>query len=296
MPLYMLLFIAIIALIIIFSLYKFISDYEIKVKKEKLLINLGSNFFIEELKRIIYENKYNLLEERRRLKEIDAYGNEDLKKWIGDPPLDENQIRKNILEGSSKFKEGIPYFWLKVIVKNFNGIEIFFEKWNCYRSKNPFIIDEIIGEKRELFRNDWYLFIASLIEKSCLRILKESEPIIDEKNKKGINFENLCSRKLKSKGWRIDNTPVSGDQGVDLIASIENLRLCIQCKDHQKPIGNKAVQEVYAGKNYWHGTHAILVSRSGFTKSAYKLARSNNVILINEFEIENIENIVYERT
>ena len=88
-------------------------------------------------------------------------------------------------------------------------------------------------------------------------------------------------------------TPVSGDQGVDLIASIDDLRLCIQCKDHLKAIGNKAVQEVYAGKKYWSGTHAILISRSGFTKSAQKLALTNNVILINEFEIENINNIIY---
>ena len=32
---------------------------------------------------LIEENKYNLLEERIRLINIDAYGNEDLKKWIG---------------------------------------------------------------------------------------------------------------------------------------------------------------------------------------------------------------------
>ena len=88
-------------------------------------------------------------------------------------------------------------------------------------------------------------------------------------------------------------TPVSGDQGVDLIASIDDLRLCIQCKDHKNAIGNKAVQEIYAGKEYWSGTHAVLISRSGFTKSAQQLANSNNVILINEFEIENIKNIIY---
>jgi len=53
------------------------------------------------------------------------------------------------------------------------------------------------------------------------------------------------------------------------------------------------VQEVYAGKKYWSGTHAILISRSGFTKSARKLALSNKVILISEIEIENIKNIIY---
>ena len=98
---------------------------------------------------------------------------------------------------------------------------------------------------------------------------------------------------MLSQGWQVKKTPVSGDQGVDLIASIDDIRLCIQCKDHKKPIGNKAVQEVYAGMKYWLGTHAILISRSGFTKSAQKLALSSKVILISEFEIENIKNKIY---
>ena len=99
--------------IITFILYRLIIEYIKKRKKEKLLINLGSNFFIDEINKIIEENKYSLLEERRRLKEIDPYGNENLDKWFGNPPLNENEIQKNILEESTKFKEGIPYFWIK---------------------------------------------------------------------------------------------------------------------------------------------------------------------------------------
>ena len=279
--------------IISFILYRLIIEYIKKRKKEKLLINLGSNFFIDEINRIIEENKYNLLEERRRLKEIDPYGNENLDKWFGNPPLNENLIHKNILEGSTKFKEGIPYFWLNVIIKNFEGIELFFKKWNYYKLKNPLIEDEILGIKRKLNSNDWYLFIASLIEKSCLKLSNEIQVNSYSKHKKGIKFENLCFQKLRSQGWKVKQTPVSGDQGVDLIASIDDVRLCIQCKDHQKPVGNKAVQEVFAGKKYWLGTHAILISRSGFTKSAQNLASSNKVILINEIEIMDIKNIIY---
>ena len=279
--------------IISFILYWLIIEYIKKIKKEKLLINLGSNFFIYKINRIIEENKYNLLEERRRLKEIDAYGNENLDKWFGNPPINDNLIHKNILEGSTKFKEGIPYFWIKVIVRDFEGVELFFEKWNYYKIKNPLIKDEILGLERKLNSDDWYLFIASLIEKSCHKLSNENQFNSNINYKKGLKFENLCFQKFRSQGWEVKQTPFSGDQGVDLIASIDDLRLCIQCKDHQKAIGNKAVQEVYAGKKYWSGTHAILISRSGFTKSAQKLAFSSNVILMNEFEIENINNIIY---
>ena len=279
--------------ILFFIFYWLIIEYIKKRKKEKLIINLGSNFFINEINRIIEDNKYNLLEERIRLKEIDPYGNENLDKWFGNPPTNENSIQKNILEGTNKFKEGIPYFWLKVIIRNFESIDLFFEKWNYYKLKNPLIEDEILGINRKLNSNDWYLFIASLVEKSCDKLSKEIQVNPNINHKKGLKFENLCFQKLRAQGWEVKQTSVSGDQGVDLIASMNDLRLCIQCKDHQKAIGNKAVQEVYAGKKYWLGTHAILISRSGFTKSAQKLAASSGVILINEFEIENIKNIIY---
>ncbi len=279
--------------ILSFIVYRLIIEYIKKRKKERLLINLGSNFFINEINRIIEENKYNLLEERRRLKEIDPYGNENLDKWFGNPPINQSLIHKNILEGSNKFKDGIPYFWLKVIIRNFESVELFFEKWNYYKLKNPLIEDEILGIHRKLNDEDWYIFIASLVEKSCFKLSNEVQIYSNINYKKGLKFENLCFQKLRSQGWKVKETPISGDQGVDLIASIDDLRLCIQCKDHQKAIGNKAVQEVYAGKKYWSGTHAVLISRSGFTKSAQKLALSSNVILISEYEIENIKNIIY---
>ena len=63
-------------------------------------------------------------------------------------------------------------------------------------------------------------------------------------------------------------------------------------QDHIKSVGNRAVQEIAAGKIYWKGTHAILISNSGFTKSAIKLARANRVILISDKELVNIEEYV----
>ena len=126
-------FFFILIIFIIFLIFVILRDYQIKKEKFKLNNALNSNFFIQTINNLIEENKYNLLEERIRLREIDAYGNEDYKKWIGNPPLDEKAIEKNILNGSKRFKEGIPYFWEKVILKKFGGIELFFEKWRSDR-------------------------------------------------------------------------------------------------------------------------------------------------------------------
>ncbi len=285
--------IIILASFISLIVFTFIRSYLLKKRKDKLNNSLKANYFLETLNNLILENKYNLLEERIRLKETDAYGNEDLKKWIGNPPLEKRLIEEDINNGSKSFKEGIPYFWEKVILKKFSGQDSFFEKWKSYRNINPIINDEIIGTSRKLENEDWFIFIASQIEKSCLNILENNSLKINNKNyKKGIIFEKLCMEILKENGWRVKETPNTGDQGVDLIASIENLRICIQCKDHKKAVGNSAVQEISAGKLYWNGTHAVLVSKSGFTKSAQKLARANKVKLLNNYELKNLEKII----
>ena len=286
---YIIILVALIFLILI-TIFR---NYFLKKKRYKLNNALNANYFLETLNKLIEENKYNLLEERIRLKDIDAYGNEDLKKWIGNPPLDEISIEKSINNGSKRFKEGIPYFWEKVILKKFSGQECFFEKWKSYRKINPIINDEIIGSNRVLENEDWFIFVASQIEKTCLNLIENKTIKNNNQNyKKGIIFENNCMEILKNNGWNVKETPNTGDQGVDLIASIDNLRICIQCKNHKKPVGNNAVQEISAGKLYWKGTHAVLVSKSGFTKSAQKLAKANKVKLLNDFELKDLENLL----
>jgi len=281
----------IISLLLIILTTIFISYNKIN-KKRKLQLFLESNLFIEEIKKTIERNKFNLLEERKRLKSIDAYGNEDLKRWFGKPPINKKEIKFDLSHNGYGFKEGIPYFWFREILKSFETIDIYFSKWEHYIRINPIIWDEILAKDRKLKVEDWYLFIASMVEKSCINLIDEYKYENNLNNQKGIAFENYCMKILISKGWRVEETPKSGDQGIDLIASIEKYRLCIQCKDHKKPIGNKAVQEVSAGKKYWNGTHAILVSQSGYTKSAYKLAAANNVLLISTLELNNIDSLI----
>jgi len=283
----------ILIIFIIFIIFIILRDYQIKKKRIKLNNALNANFFIKTINNLIDENKFNLLEERIRLREIDAYGNEDYKNWIGNPPLDEKAVEKNIFNGSKRFKEGIPYFWEKVILKKFGSIELFFVKWRSYCEENPTIDDEIIGSIRNLKNEDWFVFIASQIEQSCLKLIEnDHSKIINQSYKKGIRFENHCMKILKQRGWEVKETPKTGDQGVDLIASINDLRICIQCKDHEKAIGNRAVQEVSAGKLFWKGTHALIVSKSGFTKSAQQLAKSNKVKLINEYQLKDLEKLI----
>ena len=100
----------ILVVVVILILITLFRNYLLRKRRSKLNDALKANSFLETLNKLIEDNKYNLLQERIRLKDIDAYGNEDLKKWIGNPPLDENTINKSLNNGSKRFKEDIPYF------------------------------------------------------------------------------------------------------------------------------------------------------------------------------------------
>ncbi len=96
----------------------------------------------------------------------------------------------------------------------------------------------------------------------------------------GYEYEHKGTKFLKDKGFSIvEVTQGSGDYGVDIIAKKDGERYAVQCKYYSSPVGIKAVQEVYAGMNYYHCTKAIVMTNSTFTDAAKELAKSNGVIL-----------------
>ena len=63
----------------------------------------------------------------------------------------------------------------------------------------------------------------------------------------------------------------------------------------QRPWKNywkQSISGISAGKLFWKGTHAIIVSKSDFTKSAHQLAKSNKVELINEYQLKDWEKFI----
>jgi restriction system protein len=95
----------------------------------------------------------------------------------------------------------------------------------------------------------------------------------------GAQFEVFVAKIMRGLGYRATVLGGSGDQGVDVIATAGKERLAIQCKNYAKPVGNKPVQEVYAGARHHRCTAAWVVAPEGFTKGAVELARSVGVSL-----------------
>ena len=71
----------------------------------------------------------------------------------------------------------------------------------------------------------------------------------------------------------------AGDQGVDIVVDPRGERVAVQCKNHSKPVGNRPVQEVYAGARYHRCAAAWVVAPAGYTSGALQLAESTGVSL-----------------
>jgi restriction system protein len=104
------------------------------------------------------------------------------------------------------------------------------------------------------------------------------------------DFERLCSEMLDELGWQTRVVGKTGDQGVDLVAQKSGLTVAVQCKLYNSPVGNAAVQEVYAGKQHIGADFAVVVSNQSFTTSARQLANTTGVLLL---QIESLSEIEY---
>jgi restriction system protein len=104
-----------------------------------------------------------------------------------------------------------------------------------------------------------------------------------------FDFETFCAQVLSRAGWKTSTTKRSGDQGVDVLAEKDGKCVILQCKLYSHPVGNKAVQEAFAGARYVGAAAAVVVSNAGFTTSAKQLARSLGVHLVHYSELADLE-------
>ncbi|MEI7839891.1 MAG: restriction endonuclease [Methylococcaceae bacterium] len=100
-----------------------------------------------------------------------------------------------------------------------------------------------------------------------------------------IDFEHQCADLLNQTGWTARVTQASGDQGIDVIATYENVKAVFQVKKYSQPVGNSAVQEIIAGKAFEQAHVAAVVTNSTFTASAKKLANATGVFLLHYSEL-----------
>ena len=101
------------------------------------------------------------------------------------------------------------------------------------------------------------------------------------------DFEKLICRLFEAMGYKVEHIGHPKDQGGDVIINKGPERIVIQAKRYiNGTVGNDAVQEVVAARNYYNCNGAIVIASSDFTPEAIALARANNTQLINKKELQ----------
>ena len=112
------------------------------------------------------------------------------------------------------------------------------------------------------------------------------------------DFEDLICRLFRDTGFVVNQTSYSGDYGADLIASKRGSKHAIQVKRYcaTNRVGVGDVNQIIGAKSYYSCDHALVITTSGFTKSATELARKTRVHLWDWDELQSRFRTAYLRS
>lgn len=96
----------------------------------------------------------------------------------------------------------------------------------------------------------------------------------------GHDFEQFCAGLLRNRGFlEVEVTKGSGDFGIDILAEKDGVTYAIQCKRYEGPVGVKAVQEAYAGRDYYDRMVGAVLTNQYFTAPAVSAAKKLKILL-----------------
>lgn len=123
------------------------------------------------------------------------------------------------------------------------------------------------------------LLVKDLTEDGGM-IQRKAQPMIAN----GRDYEIFLKRQIEEAfpSYSVVLTPASGDQGADLIVSSPTIKIAIQVKHYTGPVGNAAVQEIFAAKPFYQADECMVICNSTYTPSAKLLASRTGVLLATE--------------
>ncbi|MCM1569655.1 MAG: restriction endonuclease [Roseburia sp.] len=112
-------------------------------------------------------------------------------------------------------------------------------------------------------------------------MIKKRRPGTDDIDlMEGHDFEYFCAELLERRGFlEVEVTRGSGDYGIDILAQREGITYAIQCKCYGGPVGVKAVQEAYAGRDYYDCMVGAVLTNQYFTAPAVEAAKKLKILL-----------------
>ena len=144
---------------------------------------------------------------------------------------------------------------------------------------------EILIKNQGMLQKEWWIgmiiIILILLFFLLLKIKnKRNRRNTSMDNMEGYEFEYYCAELLERKGFiEVEVTKGSGDYGIDILAEKEGVTYAIQCKCYHNPVGVKAVQEAYAGKDYYDRMVGAVLTNQYFTAPAVEAAKKLKILL-----------------
>lgn len=254
-----------------YKLYKFIYSHSKKLfknkKSEQDESKTSFNSQISIMEKELEELNHELDELQNTMNELSQEAKNENK-----TPSEQNESRLNLTYDEIK---SLPEY--KIIKE--------------YVSKLKIIdLKKFINELSPFDQDRTCLVLSALIADETLTEYTEGHCIyaeydailssVDSMSENGIEFEHFTVELLLKNGFtNVKRTQSSGDYGIDVLAEKDSVTYAIQCKCYSNPVGNKAVQEAYSGKDFYRCMVAVVFTNNYFTKSAIETAKQNNVIL-----------------
>ena len=101
----------------------------------------------------------------------------------------------------------------------------------------------------------------------------------------GIEFERELAKLYRARGYQVEFTPVSGDQGVDLILRNNGKTTVVQCKAQKRPASPNVIRDLYGSMLHHKADNAILACTGGFSGNVVKFAQGKPIELISAWHI-----------
>jgi len=114
--------------------------------------------------------------------------------------------------------------------------------------------------------------VVHQIQQTFLEPSRGTHRMILSKRMSWMQLEEFFYQFFQNQGYHVTKTKKSHDQGVDLLLKSDTEFIAVQIKKRAKPIGIRGVQEIHTGGVFYGTNRAVLISTSGFTRSALKLA------------------------
>jgi len=101
----------------------------------------------------------------------------------------------------------------------------------------------------------------------------------------GAQFEERLAGLFDAMGYRVERTGRRGDFGADLVVERGGVRVVVQAKRYERPVGIEAVQQAIGATRHYGADEAMVVTSAACTPAARALAASNEVRLVEREEL-----------